>query len=270
MAAIDGKKIAEKIIDGLKIRPKIKKYFAAFLVGDDLASFGFLKLKEKTAKELGIDFRIYKFPNNIKNDELRKKIRIISGRRNCGGAIVQLPLPEHLNRHYVLNVISPEKDVDVTGERALGAFYTGRSAVLPPAVAVLEEILKAENFALEGKKIAVVGLGFLVGKPASVWLEGKCYEIYLLDKGSDLTILKQADLVISGVGQAGIIRAETLKKGAAVVDFGYSAGEDGKIKGDLDLSGAESLSFYTLTPGGTGPVLVAKIFQNFFDLNRPR
>ncbi len=286
MKIIDGKKIAAEIIGELSKRPKIKKYFAAFLIGDDEASFGFLKLKEKTAKELGIDFRIYRFPEDVKNDELRKKIRIISGHRNCVGAIVQLPLPEHLNRHYALNVIPTEKDVDVIGERALGAFYNGRSEILPPSVGALEEILKRENYKLEGKKVAVVGLGFLVGKPISLWLEGKCSEIYLLDKGSDLGILKQADLIISGVGQAEVIKTEMLKKSAAVIDFGYSApsarsrtnadftlasAEKIKLCGDLDASGDLSkLSFYTPTPGGTGPILVAKIFQNFFDLNNPR
>jgi 5,10-methylene-tetrahydrofolate dehydrogenase/methenyl tetrahydrofolate cyclohydrolase len=266
---INGKKIKEEIINQLKKQPRIKKYFAAFLVGDDTTSFGFLKLKEKTAKELEIDFRIYRFPSDIENDELRKKIGIISRHRNCGGTILQLPLPKHLNRHYVLNAIPSEKDVDVIGERALGAFYCSRSVILPPAVGVLEEILRRENFDLAGKKAAVVGVGFLVGRPISLWLEGKCAEIYLLDKGSDLEILKQADLIISGVGQARIIKTEMLKKGASVIDFGYSFDSEGKIRGDFESPENDNdLNFYTLTPGGTGPILIAKIFQNFFDLNK--
>jgi methylenetetrahydrofolate dehydrogenase (NADP+)/methenyltetrahydrofolate cyclohydrolase len=268
---VNGKKIKEEIINQLKKQPKIKKYFAAFSVGGDEASFGFLKLKEKTAKELEVDFRIYGFPNDIKNDELRKKIGIISRHRNCGGAILQLPLPKHLNRHYALNAIPPEKDVDVIGERSLGSFYSGRGAIFPPAVGVLEEILRRESFKLEDKKVAVIGLGFLVGKPISLWLEGKCPEIYLLDKGSDLEILKQADLIISGVGQAGIIKSDMLKKGAAVIDFGYSFNLEGEVRGDFEAPEDDNdLNFFTPTPGGTGPMLVAKIFQNFFDLNKSR
>ncbi|MCL5733087.1 MAG: bifunctional 5,10-methylenetetrahydrofolate dehydrogenase/5,10-methenyltetrahydrofolate cyclohydrolase, partial [Patescibacteria group bacterium] len=241
--------------------------FAAFLVGDNEASFGFLKLKEKTAKELGIDFRVYRFPDDVKNGELREKIGIISGHKNCGGAILQLPLPGHLNPYYALNVIPPAKDIDVIGERTLGAFYNGRSVVLPPAVSVLEEILKREKFDLSNKKVAVVGLGFLVGKPISLWLEGKCAEIYLLDKGSDFKMLKEADLVVLGVGKSGLIDAQDIGRNAAVIDFGYSFDGEGKIKGDFNPEGADGLIFYTPTPGGTGPILIAELLKNFFILN---
>jgi len=273
---IDGKKIAEVIIEKLRSRGFDKlttknlgaRFFGAVLVGEDPASISFLKQKEKVAKELGIDFRLYKFAENISQDELRKEVgKIVTG-KTCGGMIVQLPLPEHINKHYVLNAIPREKDVDVLGERALGAFYTGRNLVNPPAVGVVEEIFKQQNIDLQDKIVAVVGVGFLVGKPISMWLQGKVQEIYLLDQGSNLVILKQADLVISGVGQTGIIKAEVLKNGAGVIDFGIS-NKDGNLSGDLDDPNLEKLAFYTPTPGGTGPILVAKLFENFFMLNQP-
>lgn len=269
---IDGVKISRKIIDDLKSQPKTKKIFAAILVGKNPASISFLKQKEKIAKELGIDFRIYKFPNEIKNDDLRKEVGKIASLKRVGGVIVQLPLPEHLNRHYILNVIPAGKDVDVLGERALGAFYTGRNLILPPAVGVLEEVLKFKSFKVSNLKIAVIGAGFLIGKPIATWLMGKCPEIYLLYRNSDFSILKQTDLIISGVGKAGIIKQEMLKENAGIIDFGYSFDENGKISGDFDngqLSNVKcQLSFYTPTPNGTGPILVAKIFENFYKLNQ--
>jgi methylenetetrahydrofolate dehydrogenase (NADP+)/methenyltetrahydrofolate cyclohydrolase len=263
---IDGKKIASEISENLKKCGAPNKFLAAFLVGDDAASVSFLKQKERAAKELGIDFRIYRFPEKTTQDELRKEILKITGHKNCGGAIVQLPLPTHINRQYVLNVIPREKDIDVLGERALGAFYAGRNPILPPAVGVVEEILKRENLELKNKKIAVVGLGFLVGKPISEWLKGKCAEIYLLDIGSDLDILKNADVAILGTGKAGLIKPKMVKENAFVIDFGYSNENDDKIRGDFEPPASETNITYTPTPGGTGPILVAKLFENFYRL----
>jgi 5,10-methylene-tetrahydrofolate dehydrogenase/methenyl tetrahydrofolate cyclohydrolase len=279
MPAIDGKKIAREIIERLKSQPVPKKILAAILVGEDQISINFLKQKEKVAKELGIDFRLYKFPNppsgGITNDQLRDEVGKIALLKRVGGVIIQLPLPPQLNHQYILNVIPQEKDIDVLGERTLGAFYAGRNPVLPPVVAAVEEILLSIKYQVSSIKVAIVGLGFLVGKPIATWLINRCPEIYLLDEGSDFKILKQADLVITGVGKSGLIEPAILKEGASVIDFGYSLKEEreeGKVKriicGDLDTHSPliSRLSFYTPTPGGTGPIVVAKLFENFYKL----
>ncbi len=285
MREISGTEIAKKIIDELKAKPKPEKILAVILVGENPASISFLNQKEKIAKELGIDFRIYKFPESIKNDDLRQEANKIALLKKVGGVIVQLPLPEHLNKHYILNVIPREKDVDVLGERALGAFYNGRNLVLPPAVNVVQKIIENCKLKIENLRVAVVGLGFLVGKPIATWLIGKTKEIYLLDEGSDFGILKQADLVISGVGKAGLIKPEMLKDGASIIDFGYNMENVTsdtrqknslvkKILGDFDVSSLSmspvALNFYTPTPNGTGPILVAKLFENFYGLNNEK
>jgi len=180
----------------------------------------------------------------------------------------------------VLNAVPREKDVDVLGERALGAFYAGRNPVLPPAVGVLGEILRATNFDLQKSIVAVVGLGALVGKPVSMWLMRKVKGLHLLRSVSDFSVLKDADLVISGVGNVGLIKLEMLKPGAGVIDFGYDTKHETqnmehetsggkKIYGDFDTSGhmLHAVGFYTPTPGGTGPILVAEVFENFYKLN---
>ena len=114
-----------------------------------------------------------------------------------------------------------------------------------------------------------MGLGALVGRPIALWLMGKCAHLDLLDKGSDLDVLTNADFVICGVGEAGLIKPANLKEGAGVIDFGYYYFKDGKLSGDLDTTSPdlERLSFYTPTPGGTGPILVAKLMENFYKLN---
>jgi len=271
MAIIDGRKIAVEIIEKLKGKPKPEKFLAAFLVGENLASVSFLKQKEKVAHLLGIDFRIYKFEEQITQDKLRKEVLKIANHKTCGGVIIQLPLPTHINAQYVMNVIPREKDVDVLGERALGAFYAGRNFILPPAVSVVEEILKNQNIILSEKRVAVVGLGNLVGKPIATWLKGKVSDLCLLDKGSDYSLLKDADVVILGTGQPHLISQEMLKENTLVIDFGYGM-KDGKICGDFNISQPttnnqqQTTISYTPTPGGTGPILVAKLFENFLIL----
>lgn len=287
MNIINGKKIAAEILGELKLLPKPEKFLAGVLVGDNPASLNFLKQKEKMAKELDVDFRLYKFPIDIKNDDLRAEVRKIAERKICGGVVLQLPLPEHLNCRYILNAIPCEKDIDVLGERAVGAFSAGRNLVLPPAVGTVEKILSVVGCELPVANIAIVGLGILVGVPIATWIMDKGREVYLLHKGSGFETLKMADLVISGVGKAGLITPEMLKPGAGVIDFGYSvveaplrtdadltrknANAKKKIYGDFNtelLSTSHiALSFYTPTPGGTGPILVAKLLENFYMLN---
>jgi methylenetetrahydrofolate dehydrogenase (NADP+)/methenyltetrahydrofolate cyclohydrolase len=262
---IDGRKIAGGILERLKATPKPEKFLAAIQVGDDAATASFIALKAKVAKQLGVDFRVYKFPNGVTNDDLRKEFGKIAGHKTCGGVMVELPIPDHLNWYYVLNAIPPEKDVDVLSERALGAFYVGRSKILPPSVGAIEEILTSYLVPLSSSSVAIVGLGILIGRPAANWIMRRAKETFLLRSTSDLGILKKADIVIAGVGKAGIIKSEMLKEKATVIDFGYDGG-----KGDFDpsvMSHESSVSSYTPTPGGTGPILVAKLFENFYKLN---
>ncbi|MDO8467179.1 MAG: bifunctional 5,10-methylenetetrahydrofolate dehydrogenase/5,10-methenyltetrahydrofolate cyclohydrolase [bacterium] len=257
---INGKEIAAKVLAELKSRPRPLKSLVAVLVGDDAASLSFLKQKEKIAKELEVPFTLERIAEETNEEDLKERIEEICSDKGVGGVIVQLPLPEKFNRSEVLSAIAPEKDVDgLVG------------AALPPAALTVKEILNNLSFDLEGKTVGVVGKGFLVGAPIAKWLAGKCGEVIVFDSKSDLSGLKKADLVITGTGRAGLIKPEMLKVGAGVIDFGFGM-VDGKIRGDLDTFNFElltlNLSFYTPTPGGTGPILVAELFRNFYDLNK--
>ncbi len=268
---IDGRAVAAELTARLASAPHPGRFLAAVLAGDDRSSVSFLNQKEITARRIGVDFRLYRFPATSTKDELREEVGRIARQKSCGGVIVQLPLPEPLDWHYVLNAIPPEKDVDVLGARALGDFYTGRGAVLPPAVGAVEEILRRAGREVVSSTVAIVGLGILVGRPVANWAMRRAKQTLLLHRPSDLALLKQADIVIAGAGHAGLLRPEMLKDGAGVIDFGYDQG-----RGDFDpgTSGASAGAsgplapggFYTPTPGGTGPVLVAKLFENFYAL----
>ena len=288
---IDGKTIADEIVSRLRALPKAAKFFGAALVGDDPASLNFLKQKERVARELDIDFRLHQFPLGIATDALRAEIGRLAEPKTCGAFIVQLPLSEAVNRHYVLNAIPKEKDVDCLSEQALGAFYTERGKIAPPSVATVEEILWREIIgdagggghhgnaiapgALRKLKAVVIGAGFLIGKPVGFWLQNRVAELVVLD-ASVKNIhdkLGDADIVIAGAGHAGLFSASHLKAGAIVIDFGFNRSTEGKTVGDFDPSGGGGVTAeeknirYTKTPGGTGPVLVAKLYENFFALN---
>lgn len=267
---IDGQIIAAEVLENLGRLAKPKKFLAAVLVGEDAVSKSFVAQKKKTAEGLGVDFRVYELSTDISSDELRKEVGRIASQSRCGGVVLQLPLPGQINAQYALNAIPPEKDVDVLGERALGAFYAGRGKVLPPSVAALEEILKKFPLELSQSTVAVVGAGKLIGRPATTWFLGKTKELIVLGKGSDFGELKKADMVVLGTGAAGLVKGEMLKDGAGVIDFGYGKDTEGKTSGDLDPdSKLDNLNFYTPTPGGTGPILVAKLLENFYKLNKP-
>lgn len=269
MIIIDGKAIGERILASLTTRTVPKKYFAGILIGNDPASLSFQTLKKEMAERLGIDYRIYTLDPILGNDGLRAEISKIAAHAMCGAVLVQLPVPAPINRHYIMNGIPRGKDVDVLSERALGAFYAHRNPVHPPVVHVVEEILKQLDYSIADKVVAVVGLGLLIGRPIANWFMGKTKGLYLLGKGSDFDVLKKADLVVIGVGKAGLITPDMLKSGAGVIDFGYSTNEAGKLAGDFaasQLTDHAPLAFYTPVPGGTGPILISKLLENFYTL----
>ena len=266
---IDGKKISLEIINSLKKIKKPEKFLGIFVIDNSLKTFNFVKQKTKIAEILGIDFRIYQKDEDIKNDELRKAILQIALRKTCGGVILQLPLPKHLNSCYVSNVIPREKDVDVLGERALGAFYNQRNLVLPPSVAVVKELVQRLDIDLKKKKVLVLGRGLLIGRPVSLWLFDKVKELSVIDEltQDNLDILRHFDIIISGVGKANLFNEKFLKQNCIVIDFGYDF-KNNKIYGDFDNQVIREDIIFTPTPKGTGPILVSKIFENFYKLNQ--
>lgn len=255
---IDGKKISEKIIKELQALPKAEKMLAAVLVGDNPQSLSFLRQKEKMAGILEVPFHLYQFSDSISQNDLIEEIRALGADPEVGGIIVQLPLPPHYDRDSVLSAISPSKDIDAMTPE-------GRNLVSPLPVEVIKDVLNAVGEDISKKEVAVVGRGFLVGKPIMEWLDSIHKPYKALNSKSDLSEIRGSDLVITGVGKGGIIKQEFVGFGGGVIDFGYDL-IDEKIKGDF-IPDSDFSGWYTPTPGGTGPVLVAEIFKNFYKLN---
>jgi len=269
MYIIDGKNLAREILDDLKPFFEEKKIALAVIsVGEDPAVLSFIKEKSRVAGILGIEFMHFSFTADVSNKFLRAKIGEIAKKGFIKGVIVQLPLPKKFNAQYILNAIPPAKDPDLLNERSLGAFLSGRLKIIPPAARALKFILEKYGIEPASKNCVVFGSGRLIGLAVANWLMQERAAVSVVNEFSKKPeeIAKKADIVVSGVGQAGLITKKMIKKGAVVIDFGYSQ-QYGKIKGDIDFDSIKKrASLITPTPGGTGPILVAMLFQNLKDL----
>jgi len=267
---IDGKKLAQEIIEELKKeRKKITKKIrlAVVMVGDNSASFSYIKQKERVAKEIGIDTRVYQYADSIKTKELRKKVGEICRVTYNRGVIVQLPLPPSINTQVVLNAVLPQKDPDVLCEKNLGSFYANRLQILPPVLASIKFLLEKYEISIEGKNVLIIGRGRLVGKPASLWfINQRATVITANSKTKDLEkFINNADIIVSSAGKHGLITGDLIKKGVIIFDAAVVS-EDGKLKGDCDDSVKDKAKFITPVPGGIGPLCVAFLFKNLLEL----
>lgn len=272
MKILDGKKISQKILSGLKEEIKNKRMrlnVAVILAGKDPASEMFIRQKEKACLFAGIGFQVFGFPSSITHKELKGQAEEIAGRAEHSGIIVQLPLPKKFNSREILNLIPPEKDIDVLSERNLGKFYSGTLPIMPPAVAGISRILEEYKIPLLKKEMVLVGAGELVGLPLALWFLREGATVSVVNRSTkDISVFtKRADILISGAGRAKLITGEMIRKGAVVIDAGTSfAG--GKMKGDVDFeSCSRKASFITPVPGGVGPMTVACLLENLVKIN---
>jgi len=268
---IDGKQLASEIIEELKQeRQKIAKKIclAVVLVGDNPASLSFIKQKEKVAKEIEIDFRLYQYPLEIKTKELRKRISEICRHRVNRGVVIQLPLPKQIKSQSVLNAVLPLKDCDCLSEKNLGQFYTSRSKILPPTIAAIKFILEKYQILVRGENVLVIGRGQLVGKPTALWFinEGATTIVSNSKTKNLKELLKWADIIISSAGVPNLITGNDIKQGAVIIDAAVVS-EEGQLKGDCDFDSVkEKAKIITPVPGGIGPLTVAFLFKNLLEL----
>jgi len=262
---IDGKKISEEILANLKYFFQNKQMaMGAISVGDKEKGEIFIRQKQKVANYLGINFLPFHFNDDISNKELRKKINEIGKDDKIKGLIIQLPLPLKFNSQSLLNVIPINKDIDVLNERHFAQFIFQRSKILPPAVATIDYIFKKYSINLENKICGIVGIGRIIGLPISLWLIQQKVTVFIVDvqTKNPEEIIRNCDIVIGGAGQAHLINKNWIKPKAIVIDFGFEI-IDNKICGDVDFDDVkEKVNLITPTPGGTGPILVAMLFQN--------
>ena len=260
---IDGKAIAEDIYQALAKR---RTLFARpiklgiVVVGENPVIDSFVRTKERNAARLDVEMVRINLPETATQEEVIATLKDVATRSDA--VIPQLPLPAHMDINAVLSAVPNQKDVDALNP----AIAEGDRMVHAPVALAAVEILQRSGVKIQGARVVVVGAGRLVGKP-SAWLLkslGADVSMFTLEEGS-IEDLKGADIVVSGAGNPGFIKPEHLKEGVALIDAGTSELKK-KIHGDADPACAEIASVFTPVPGGVGPVAVAMIFRNLFDL----
>lgn len=267
---IDGKKIAEKINAHSKERVELLKAkgitpkLAVILVGDDPASHTYVRKKGEAAEKLGIDFVLKKLPATISETELVNEIKTVQSDSALSGLIVQLPLPEDLYNPTVLNTIRPDIDVDCLTHENLGRLVMRSHYIEPPTPGAVLAILEDLKVSLAGKNVAIIGMGALVGKPTAIMMVNEGASVTTINSRTTDVKAKclAADIIISGVGKKGLVTGDMIKPGAIVIDTGFDY-VDGKVYGDVVVDEAlEKASHVTPTPGGVGPITVARLLWN--------
>ncbi len=264
---IDCKKIKDEILEEVKSKVAELPFvplFCDILVGDDAVSRQYVNIKARTAKSVGVKFRTAEFPETITTEELVQEIENLNRVPHMCGIIVQLPLPSHINADAVLDTIAPELDVDCLGVTASTKFYNDESVMAYPTALACLKILDSLHIDFSGKKFVVLGQGHLVGKPVTHLLRARGFEVQTVtkDTADSLEIIKNADVIVSGMGHGRYITGKMIKKDAIIIDAGSSE-EGAGIVGDVDIDSVLPVASYVSpTPGGVGPVTVAMLLSN--------
>ena len=270
MKIIDGKEIAKDILE--EIRDEVKNLdftpiFCDVLVGTDPASIQYVRIKQKTAESIGIDFHNAFFRENITTEELVKEIKVLNNIENMCGIVVQLPLPSSVDTKLVLDAIDFRLDVDCLSTMSSKKFYEGninnKSLIFPTALACMT-IIDSLQIDLKDKKIVVLGQGQLVGKPITALLLSRGFNpmVIINTTTKKQEMIKDADLIISGIGKGKYITGDMLKEEVILIDAGTSESYSG-IVGDVDSSSVlGKAGFISPVPGGVGPVTVAMLLRN--------
>lgn len=263
---VDGRKIQKKILEDLKkdrldIKKEIK--LGAVLIGSNAQSSSYLIEKERIAKILNIDFKLFNFKENLSRNNLRKYLNKI--KFGLDGLIIQLPMPKKFNTDYFLDSIPEKIDIDVLSSKSLGKFIKGKLNINPPGVSAVIEIFKEYEISYKDKIIGIVGRGSLIGKPLANFFMSLGLDVIITGKRSERIkdLLPLCDIIISGIGSPCILKKQMIQKGCICIDFGFSIDKKGKAIGDFDVDGLKGWA-KLLTPsiGGTGPITVACLFRN--------
>lgn len=257
---IDGRAIAGVLFEDIKKRTEVlhmKPLLCDVVVGNDIVSLSYVNIKNKRAVQCGLEFSLMHLPESSTEEEVIQAIALEQEKHNLCGLIVQLPLPENLKTERILEAINPDVDVD-------GINPKSNHKLVPPTAGAIMHILDSLPINLLEQNFVILGNGDLVGKPVSEQLRNRGYTVttVVADTENRAEIIKSATVIICGVGKAGVLTGAEVSEGIIVIDAGTSE-QGGSISGDVEFNSvAPKTKFITPSPGGVGPVTVAKLLEN--------
>ncbi|MBD0328760.1 MAG: bifunctional 5,10-methylenetetrahydrofolate dehydrogenase/5,10-methenyltetrahydrofolate cyclohydrolase [Thermoleophilia bacterium] len=236
---------------------------ATVLVGDDAASEVYIRLKHRAAEEAGIAAIDHRLPADAAEEDVLDLVAELNDDDAVDGVLVQTPLPAHIDEATVMRAIDPMKDVDGLHPVNAGQLFLGRPTLVGATPLGIMRLLEEHGVGLAGRRAVVVGRSLIVGKPvAMLLLQANATVTVCHSRTADLAAeTRAADVLVAATGQAGMIRAEMVKPGAAVVDVGITRTEAGLV-GDVDPEVARVAGLLTPVPGGVGPMTIALLLAN--------
>jgi methylenetetrahydrofolate dehydrogenase (NADP+)/methenyltetrahydrofolate cyclohydrolase len=276
---LDGSATAAAIKDELKARIAalrdhgVVPGLGTILVGDDPGSRWYVNGKHKDCAEVGIESIRVDLPDTATQDDIEAAVAQLNDVPACTGFIVQLPLPKGRDENRVLGLIDPAKDADGLHPTNLGWLVLGHDAPLPCTPYGIVELLRRHDVEIAGAEVVVIGRGVTVGRPMGLLLTRRSENatVTLCHTGTrDLAAhVRRADIVVAAAGVPGIVTAEMVKPGAAVLDVGVSR-VDGKIAGDVAAGVWDVAGWVSPNPGGVGPMTRAMLLANVVSIAEHR
>ncbi len=255
---LDGKKTAKKIREQLKNKIKknqLKPGLAVILIGKDLGSLIYVKLKQSAAEQLGINFKLLSFSATVSQQKIINSIKKINRDKNFHGLIVQMPLPKKFDPDTLVENIAAEKDVDGFGSKT--------KFISPVYQAILKLMVQCQK-TFKNKKAVILGKNPVFTLPLKNIFEkmGLITEVINL-KNLKVDKVKKADFLVVALGSPNFIKSSMIKKNAVIIDVGYNRIK-GKSVGDIDLGVHLKTPYLSPVPGGIGPLTVAYLLKNVY------
>lgn len=268
---ISGTALAAKIRAQLKIETdELKKMgitpgLAVVLVGEDPASKVYVRNKTKACEEIGFYHEQYNLPATVSESDILELVETLNQSDRINGILIQAPLPKGLDFKNIIDHIDPTKDVDAFHPYNVGKIMIGDFDFLPCTPAGVMELIHEAGVSVEGKTCVVVGRSNIVGKPQAMLLlkENGTVTVCHSRTPNLADFTRNADILVSAVGKAGLITGDMIKPGAIVLDVGMNRNEEGKLVGDVDFESASKVAgFITPVPGGVGPMTITMLMKN--------
>ena len=276
---IDGKKEAEilraeikKEIISLKDKTNRVPGLTVILVGDFAPSQIYVRNKEKNSKEVGINSSIIKYSKDVTEEEVLKKIKALNSDKDVSGILVQLPLPDQIDKEKIINSIDPTKDVDGFNPINVGNLASGYHAIVPCTPLGCLLLLKKIEKNLSGKHAVIIGRSNLNGKPmAQLLLKENCTVVITHSKTKNLKEeCSKADILIAAAGVANLVKKDWVKDGSIIIDVGINKQGD-NIVGDVSFEEVkDKVKAITPVPGGVGPMTIACLLKNTLECFKAR
>ena len=268
---IDGKKLAKKIREELKIKcdelkqKGIYPKLAVIMVGNNPASKVYVRNKSNACADVGVEYVEYLLEENIEQEELIELIKKLNEDKTINGILLQSPIPMHLDINEAFKTITYIKDVDGFSPASVGKLCIGEDTFISCTPYGVMKMLEEYNIDLNGKHVVILGRSNIVGKPLiQCCLQKNATVTICHSKTQKLEeITKQADVLISAIGQPEFVKTDMIKDKAVVIDVGINRNKDGKLVGDVDFENVkEKASYMTPVPGGVGPMTIAMLMNN--------